>query len=204
MAILNGYTDLATVKSRCGITVTDTADDAILEAVITAVSRMIDNYCDRRFYSSDADEVRYFTATDTDELWCGDLLSVTSLVTDDDGDRVYETTWAATDYELEPYNAAADGEPYYLIRVAPNGNYAFPVGVAKGVQITGKFGYCALANVPAPVAEACIIQTQRLFRRKDAPFGITGAAEFGTVTMIARLDPDVRMLLEPYRRIVVG
>ncbi len=202
MAITNGYTDLATVKTRCSIS--DLVDDATLEAVITAVSRLIDNYCGRRFYTTTDDETRYFTASDAYELWCGDLLSVTTLETDSDGDRVYEETWAATDYDLEPYNAPLDGQPYYLVKVAPNGNYTFPVGVAKGVKITGKFGYCALANVPAPVAEACIIQSQRLFRRKDAPFGITGAAEFGTATMIARLDPDVRQLLEPYRLVTVG
>ena len=68
--------------------------------------------------------------------------------------------------------------------------------------MVGKFGYGATA--PKAVSEACIIQSTRLFRRKDAPFGVTGASDMGQASVIARLDPDVRFLLAPYRRITVG
>ncbi len=200
MAIVNGYTTLSTVKARLGIP--DTADDATLEAIITAVSRWIDRYCGRRFYTTASDETRYYEAAQADRLFMDDIISVTGLATDEDGDGVYETAWAATDYTLEPANAVLDGEPYTAIKTTPNGSYAFPVGVSRGVKVVGKFGYSS--TTPAPVEEACIIQCARIYRRKDAPFGVTGSPEFGNTAVIMRLDWDVRYMLETYRRLEVG
>lgn len=201
MAITNGYCTLAELKTRLGVT--DVVDDSVLEAVIEATSRLIDDFCGRRFYTTASDETRYYTAYRVREILCDDdILSITTLQTDHEGDRVYENTWQATDYDLEPYNAPLDGQPYTKISITPYGSYQFPVDIPKGVKIVGKFGYSATA--PKPVQEACLIQASRLFRRKDAPFGITGVAEFGVQMAIARLDPDVKILLSPYRRFVVG
>lgn len=201
MAIVNGYTTLATLKSR--ISISDETDDTELERIVTAVSRAIDDYCGRRFYA--AAETRYYTAQHSDRLMVDDLLSITTLSTDDDGDRNYENNWAETDYYLYPDNAALDGQPYWRIDVdGDNGDYTFPVGVRRGVKVVGSFGFCATGSHPAPVEEACLIQSSRLFRRKDAPFGVAGSGEFGQTMIIARLDPDVKMLLGPYRRVVVG
>ncbi len=202
MTISNGYTTLANLKARLKISTTDTADDAVLEAVIEAASRAIDAHCGRHFYTTTTDETRYYTAEFADLLFLpDDVVSVTTLATDADGDRTYETTWAATDYDLEPDNAALGGEPYTRIAVTPAGRYAFPVGVRRGVKIAGKFGY---ASAPKAVAEACLIQAARLFARKDAPFGAMGSPEFGQFTNIPKLDPDVAMLLRPFLRVGVG
>lgn len=187
MPILNGYTTLATLKARLGIA--DTSDDAALEGVIEAVSRWIDAYTGRRFYA--AVETRYYTPEWENYLRIDDLLSVTSLKTDEDGDRVYETTWVATDYYLEPDNAPLKGSPYTMIRAS--GSKLFP-SVRRGIEIVGSFGYSA--TTPKLIEEACIVQSARLFRRKDAPFGVTGAPEVGQLTVIPRIDPDVKTLLD--------
>ena len=60
MAITNGYTDLEEYKDR--FDVGDHDDDSDIESVITAVSRSIDNICWQRFYTTSADETRYYTA----------------------------------------------------------------------------------------------------------------------------------------------
>lgn len=198
MAIVNGYATLADLKARLGIGVSDVTDDSVLENVVEAVSRWIDHYCNRRFYS--AAETRYYTAESPVVLWTDDLVSITSLATDDDGDRVYETAWAATDYDLEPYNAALSGEPYTAIRIAPNGSYTFP-STRKGVKITGTFGYPA---IPDAVAEACLLQSSRVFRRKDAPLGVVGSPEIGQAVTLGRVDPDVRALLQGYVKLTLG
>ncbi len=189
MAITNGYCTLAEIKARLAIT--DTTDDAILEQVVEAVSRWIDEFCRRRFWVNSVDETRYYTPEYTDLLYTGDIVSITTLKTDEDGDRIYEKTWATTDYDLEPLNAALDGEPYTEIRTAPDGNYSFPL-VAKGVQIVGQFGWPA---VPKQVKEACLLQSERIFRRKDAPFGVAGVAATGELALIPHLDVDVQELL---------
>jgi hypothetical protein len=202
MTITNGYCTLAEFKARfypAGLT--DTTDDTVIENVIEAVSRQIDNYAGRRFYVTGSDETRYFTAEESEYLSAGDVVSITTLSTDENDDRVYERTWAATDYDLTPYNAALDGLPYTRLEITPNGSYAFPTG-AKSVKIVGKWGYPA---TPDAINEACLIQAIRLFKRKDAPFGVMGSAEMGQLVVIPRLDPDVKMLLDPFRKFdVVG
>ncbi len=176
---------------------TDPTDDAIIESVVEAVSRWIDNDTGRRFYTTAADETRYYTHDGGDRFQCpDDIVSITTLGTDDDGDRTYENTWTVTtDYDLEPYNASLDGMPYTSIRVTPTGRYGFPT-VRHGVKIVGKFG---LAAVPKPIKEACLLLTQRVFKRKDAVFGVFGSVQTGMVR-ITDFDIDAWRLLLPYVR----
>ena len=200
MTITNGYCTLAQIKARLDID--DFKDDAILESVIQGVSRSIDAMTGRRFYSTTADETRYYTAQFDDVLYTDDLLSITTLKTDDDGDRTYENTWATTDYDLLPDNAALDGKPYTRIELAPNGDYAFPIGAKKGIQIVGRFGYNAVDSYPDVVREACLIQSASIFKRKDAPFGVTGSPEMGQMSPISKLDPDVELMLRGVMRLI--
>ena len=201
MAITNGYCTLAELRARLQFADTDTEDDAILESIVTAVSRMIDNYTGRRFYTTSNDETRYYTSEHPDVLYCpDDIVSITTLQTDEDGDRTYETTWTTADYDLEPYNASLDGQPYTRVRVNKStGSRAFPTQ-AKAIQITGKFGWGA--SVPVVVKEACLLQCERLYKRKDAPFGVLGAGGMGQATVIPQLDPDVALLLSQYVRML--
>lgn len=198
MAVTNGYCTLTELKKRTGHDLGDAGEDAILESVINAVSRLIDRYTGRRFYTTATDETRYYTAKERDYLSPGDdIISITTLYTDNDGDRVYEYTWAATDYDLYPANAALDGKPYTWLELAPNGDYVFPA-TPRGVKIVGKFGYAA--TTPPDVKEACLLQCHRLFKRKDAPFGVLGSDALGQVVVINRLDPDVQELLSGVTR----
>jgi len=194
MPITNGYATLAELKARLNIT--DTADDAVLEAVITAASRSIDADTGRQFFATTA--TRYFTADSSYLVFIDDLLSITSLKADLDGDRVHEDTWSSSDYDLEPYNGASQSiqEPYTRIRLRPRSNKYFPT-FRHGVEVVGSWGFAATA--PAPVNEACLIQAARLFKRKDAPFGVLGTPELGVVRL-PKLDMDVRQLLAPFVR----
>ena len=201
MSIMHGYATLAELKSRLGIDSTDQDDDAVLEAVVMAVSRWIDAYTGRRFFRTSEDESRYYTAEWGDMLCPDDIGSLTTLYTDADGDRTYETTWANTDYVLLPANAALDGRPYTQIALSPVGRYSFPTH-ANGVKLTGKFGYSAMT--PPVIREACLLQSARIFKRKDAVFGVMGSAEMGQQLVIPKLDPDVAMMLQPYLRLGVG
>lgn len=184
------------------VTITDVSDlddDARLEQIVTAVSRAIDKDCQRRLYA--ATETRTYAAVSAGLCFVDDLLSVTTLKTDDDGDRIYDDTWAATDYDLLPGNAALDGEPYRRIETAPNGSKRFPTH-AKGVQIAGSFGYAA--TTPPEVREACILWSLRVFERRHAIFGIKGSTQFGEVYVkLPPPDPDVKALLRPFRKVSV-
>jgi hypothetical protein len=194
LSITNGYCTAEDLRQRLGIT--DTDDEQIFENVIEAVSRSIDNYCRRRFYATS--ETRVYTARCETYIRVDDLLTVTTLKTDATGDRVYETTWATTDYDLDPANASLDGRPYTKVCVSPLGRYRFPTSHTRGVQIVGSFGYAS--TTPDVVNEACLIQAARIFRRKDSPFGVAGTPEFGQLRLLSRLDPDVELLVAPLRR----
>lgn len=191
MTITNGYQTLAEVKTRLGIT--DSTDDSRLETIIEAVSRAIDDMCGRRIYA--AAETRYYTADKSNLLFVDDLLSVTTLQTDDTGTRIYSTTWAATDYDLMPYNTT----PYQWIEIAPNGLNYFPVGIAKGVKITGSFGFAS--STPKAVSEACALASMHLWGRKSAVFGVQGGAGFVQRVKERMLEDEaVASLLESYIR----
>lgn len=149
--VLNLYTTRDDVKVRAGLP--DTDDDGILDAVLLSVSRQIDAWCGRHFYTVLG--TRYFTSSRTGDIFLPDLVSVTSLKTDTAGDRTYATTWAATDYDLEPANAAHSSPPgpYWQIRTAPGGSYGLLTS-ARGVQIVGRWGYSdVLQTSTATLAE---------------------------------------------------
>jgi len=196
MTISNGYVTLATAKTALGIPLDERDDDFYLEATIESVSRMIDNHTGRRFYAET--DTRYYAPVSIDQIYTDDIITVTTLKTDDNNDGTFETTWATTDYNLMPFNAGENGRPYTWIETSGYGNYSFPLGTKKAVQIVGSFGYATTA--PKPVAEACKIQAIRLFKRKDAPFGVIAGGEMQQSVTIPDLDPDVKMLLSAYVR----
>ena len=194
MAITNGYCSLVEARERMSIS--DAGDDNLLETVITAASRWIDDHTGRRFYGGS--ETRIYTATSPYCLDLDEFTAITTLKTDTTGDRVYEVTWAATDYYLLPYNAVADGQPYDRIEVDHiSGRYRFPTGVARGVQIVGAFGYGA-SGPPPLIKEACLRLVERFYSLRTAPLGVTGSADMGTLRIVS--DRDVQDWLSVYVR----
>lgn len=173
-----------------------------METIIEAVSRAIDNHCGRRFFS--ASETRYYTAESPWRLDIDDVSDVAAtasfaIYTDDDGDGTFENTWAATDFDAQPYNAALNGLPYTSIERTVLGNYSFPL-VRKGVKITGPFGFAA---VPKPINRACVFLSARLFKLYIVPLGQSAATAVGTISLkAAEIPMDIQMLLlRPYERL---
>jgi hypothetical protein len=186
---MNDYATLAELKGKLDIT--DTNDDSELQSILAAVSRVIDEIAGRFFYRET--QTRYYSAESGDYLQVDDLVSVTTLSTDENDDRVYERTWVAADYDLWPYNAALHSKPYNEIQVAPTGSYSFPTG-AKSISLTAVFGWPA---VPNAIKEACLLWSERIWKRRDAIFGVMGSIETGMIR-ISGMDPDVERLLQPY------
>lgn len=197
------YCTLAELKDWIGGAASSvTSDDLNFGNVITSVSRWIDNDCDRQFWATAAGVTRTFDTCDPCILDLGtfdDLSAVTAVVTDDDGDGVYENSWAASDYQATPVGAPTgppEPKPYRSIKAV--GTRQFPRHQRREglIQVTGTWGWPA---VPAAIRQACLIQAHRIFKRKDAPEGMMGFADFGVVRMQGRLDPDVAALITPYK-----
>lgn len=196
MAITNGYCTLAELKASLNIT--DSVDDTALEAAITAASRMVDDYTERFFYvngSVGSPVTRYYTAVDPYTINIDDITTVSEVATDDNFDRTFGTVWSTTDYMVEPINNPIKGWPYS--RVLAIGSYIFPYQLPQSVRIKGVWGFTA---VPAEVNMATLIQSSRIFGRRQSPFGIAGSPDLGTIRLFSRLDADVEVLLRPFRK----
>lgn len=206
MALTNAYCTLAELKANIvsGSPVTFTAaDDDNLELAIQAASQWIDSYFDgTTFYART--ETRYYTARWSDYLDVDDLLTVTTLKTDEDDDGTYEVTWTTDDYWLEPKNAQLGRQPtpYRHIRVNQNGDYSFPTGVEYGIEIAGTWGYCTAAKQPPEIKLATILMAHRLWKRKDAIFGVAGTPALGVTIIQSKIqqDSDIVMLLSKIDR----
>ena len=114
----NAYADLTTLKSAGVLNIAGTGSDTRLRELLEATSRLVDRYCNRHFWVRVA--TLKFDGDGGTELAVQDLISVTSLKSDDDKDRSFETTWAATDYLLYPPNADPIkewGRPYTRVLV---------------------------------------------------------------------------------------
>jgi len=191
------YATLAQFKAAVGIT--DSTDDAALQNVLDATDTLIDLHCDRKTGFGTATETRYYTAEDYQYVLTDDLVSVTTLQTDDDANGTYETTWTAnTDFMLAPANAALDGFPYTEIDTSVSWPRNFPKDVYRGVKVLGVFGF---PSVPAAVVQAEIIQAGAVWSSRTSPFGVIGSADLGGILRQTRaLHPEAALILEPYRK----
>ena len=191
------YASLSEFKAA--VNITDSADDSALQSVLDATDTLIDLYCDRKTGFGTASETRYYTAEDYQYVLTDDLVSVTTLQTDDDANGTYETTWTVgTDYVLAPRNAALDGFPYTEIDTSVSWPRNFPKDVYLGVKVVGVFGF---PSVPAAVKQAEIIQAGAVWNSRTAPFGVIGSADLGGILRMSRaLHPEAALILEPYRK----
>jgi len=193
------YATVEEVKSRLGIT--DTQDDFELTLAVQAASRSIDEICGRYFWRG-TDTRTYIP----ESMWrqsVDDLVSVTTLKVDRDGDGVYEETWTSgTDYALEVapgrYNTGSKGEqwPYTAFTVINSGKllpFIWPWWHLDAIQVTGVFGWPA---VPLAVKQAALIAAADLFKLKDAPFGVAGISDLGALRV--KDNPMITKLLARY------
>lgn len=198
------YCTVEALKSRLAITVT--TSDLELHAACFAASRWLEQYCQRTFWRTASGTARTFVPQDWYCLrlpeFC-DLVSVSALATDVDGDGAYETTWATSDYQLWPVNPAAAPEqrPYTEIRAVASQRFpcTYPVVATHydRIQVTGVWGWPA---VPRGIKQAAQLLAAELFRRKDAPLGVAGEGEF---TVQIGQNQMAKNLANPYRRYAV-
>jgi hypothetical protein len=197
MAITNGYCTLAEVKAAMRLT--DSVDDTLLENSIEGASRRIDGYCGRFFYQTT--QTVTFYATNAYRLATRDLVSVTTLKTDNSGTGVFTTTWTLnTDYIFEPLDAVLQTRPYNAI--AATGGKTFPLYTPPDPPTTQIVGVWGWPSVPDDVREACVLLSMRQFARYNAALGVLGFADMAIT--VRAVDPDVRDLLSPYRLLGVA
>jgi hypothetical protein len=203
MTINQGYATRNQVKAALRIGVGDTLDDDLIDNCVGAASRLIDGYCNRRFWQTGTAEARVYQAEDS--FYCSiDDIAGTALTlrSSTQADGTFDLTWKVSDYQLEPLNGNLDGLTWSYDKIRAVGDYLFPTvnanyGEQALVQVTAVFGW---PSVPEPVTQATIIQASRIFKRYDSPLGVAGFGDLGAIRVSRFLDPDMAQLVEPYRR----
>jgi hypothetical protein len=162
-----------------------------LDLACESASRVVDRFCGRQFGLLSAATARLYTARWDADLSChvaiiDDLMTSTGLVITSDGTTI-------TDYTLYPLNAAGDGRPWTELLFGES------VSTVLGeLSVTAKFGW---TTVPDTIHNATMLQAERLYKRKDAPFGIAGSPDMGSEQrLLSKVDPDVAVMLRDYRR----
>jgi hypothetical protein len=203
MALGDSYSTLALLRARVGITdASFTTEDAKLTTALEVASREIEKACHRQFNTATSATARKYYPDKTWMTEIDDFSAITSIKADYNNDGTYETTWASTDYQLEPLNGVVDGEsgwPYYRIRAV--GSYRFPCVSETDrapLEVTATWGWSA---VPAPIKEGCLILAEELYKLKDSPFGVGGYGQLGIIR--ARENPMVWARIGRYVRDLV-
>lgn len=189
--------DLSARLSADGTAVSSLHDGELQDA-LDAAHVLVDGHCGRTFARSDTATARKFEPEDSGCLDVDDFWTTSGLViaTDTGDSGSYTTTWASTDYELEPANGIVNGLtgfPYTEIRAVGGLWFPLPRRREYTVQVTAKWGW---ENVPAPVKQATLLLAAETFKLREAPFGIAGFGEFGPVRI--RSNPKVAQMLAPF------
>lgn len=200
------YVTLPVAKSYLGID-HDTKDSEISRA-ITSASRAIDRFAKRQFGQVATAEARYYTPWYDEDLrrWVAeidDLMDTTgfALTIDSGDDETFDETIATADYVFRPRNAVLKNRPYTQVSILSRASS--PMSRPDSVRGLGKWGWTA---VPSTIEEACLLQINRLDWRKDAPAGVSGSPSTsggGELRLLAKLDPDVELMVDAYRRLTL-
>lgn len=182
------YASLDQVKDA--LKITDSDRDTLITTSLAAASRQIDRETGRRFWLDAEPTARTINPRgkvvrdeDGEHLLVKDIGDLTGLVVE--VGRADAWTDISSSIEAEPLDAIEDQEPVTSLLRA-----SWPLG--QRVRVTARWGW---PEVPAVVEQATALQATRLFKRKDSPEGVTGSAEWGVIRL-ARVDPDVRALIE--------
>ena len=190
------YCDVGEMRLYLGVS--ETNDDSLLDSLISASQKMIDNYAGRTFEASE-DSIRYFDAgldVDGALLWLDHDLCAITTITNGDG-----TDIELTDYITEPRNSL----PYYAIRLKRTSGkiwtHASSGDSENVIAVEGRWAYGT--TVPDDVKHACVRLAAYLYRQKDNAGDLDRAVIAGNSTILpAQIPSDIKAILEPYRRLV--
>ncbi len=171
-------------------------DDALLGDLIDRAQKAIDSKTRRTFEDPGADDTREFTVgVDTNGLellFDEDIYTITSVVTDADGDA---DTIPSTAYVTMPRNKT----PYYGIKILSSTIYFWDYtdDPETGIEITGRWAYSSEA--PDDIVQACARWAAYLYKQRDSQvFDVTAIPSAGVIEIPKGIPADVKILLDPY------
>ena len=206
----------STTELKAAMNKVTATDDAVLLAVIAAVSRAIDNFCNRpdgfvaekQGYESS----RYYPGSGKVYQWIDECVDVAAVyVKDSPGDDESEyVAWVVGDVgvtdDADVFMAGGDpaypdynGTPFQFLICGANGDYSvFNKSTYPSVKVTARWGYAS--TVPSQIKQACIMQSARWYKLvQGAMARATAGPELGALIYPGELDADVRFILSTGR-----
>lgn len=211
------YVDLAVFKDYLRIPGDDDTDDVQLQSALDTATSEINHLCSRTFdVAGDTATTRYFQPwwdrtvnrwmAPLDDLFTAEDLAVASWT---DSDTGWMTPVVVTETDLRPLGAPDRSRPWTEL-ILPAGT-SFPRSGWTGwhsdansdyVAVTARWGW---PEVPAAVVEATCIQASRVFKRRDALFGVTSSPDGSENTrLLNTVDVDVQVALRGYVKYWAG
>lgn len=202
------------LKGYLRIPLSQTDDDARMDNILEAVSKEIDHYCSRRFVvagASPADKDRHLAKPYWHKRAREWRIDIPDLPTE--GEDLEVLAWSEADqdwttpvtlgaFPFRPFNSDLIIKPYTAVSLGgsswPSVGYCGPRGSADGPRdqllALGYFGWLV---TPEQVIEATLLQSSRIFRRRDAIFGIVASPDGSSQSRLRQaLDADVLLMLD--------
>jgi len=188
-----------------------------LGLLIDRVSRQIDDYCARRFYTTTGPETLYFDGTDS-ALFIPplDIISCTGLRLAVDTQRASSGTYtiiSTGDYFLRPSYPLGNG-PYTWIELSdnPQGSYStsqsftvFPIGY-NTIRLDGYFGFSnttTYTGAPDVIRHCATELVVRALRGSKMTYSdVVGVEGLGSPVFSRRLPTDIADMLDEYKRVI--
>lgn len=203
MAFGDPYATLADLKTYLSMQEDDRFDASLTQA-LESVSDEIEQHCNRQFNKVTVASTRIFEVDNHRQVVIDDFWTVTDLVIQyDQGNTGSYTVLSSTDFELHPLNGVVSGQtgwPYNKIVPAGSGSSFVPVRSGR-LKVTAQWGWNA---VPSPVKQACLIMAGATFQIKDAPFGVAGSDQWGSIRVRDNQMAQTKLNRYVVDRILVG
>lgn len=200
-----------------------TTDDPTIQALLSAVSRMWDNFCNRHEYGFKAigtAAARVYGGTGKAYLNIDECIEITQVAVKDSVTETTFTAWASTDwigyrgsYRKPNFNdlpitsimVAASGTKSYFL----DGRYAAQPGFTvltdadlnrrvPTVEITARWGYAD--DTPEIIKEATIAQAAIFYKRGRGSWSdVLRNPDFGDERFVRVLDPALQFMVQSTR-----
>ena len=191
------YTTRQEVKDYGGITTTN--KDAEIDALIPAMSRLIDRICNRQFYP-ETDTWYYDAEADVRGrllMLHTDFTQITEVVNGD------SNTIAASNYQTYPTNL----NPFWGVKLNTTAslNWTWVNAPDGAIAITGRIGFCTNGtDTPEPIKHVARRLTFWALQQEERPFQAAALPEIGIAELPSSLPSDVQTILSMYTRPIIA
>lgn len=194
----NPYATVAEFKAQSNLP--GTLKDDTIEQMLDAAAAVVNGVCNRPdgFNASSIASARSYAGTDAEYVHIDECVQVTQVevLSADAWSVLGATAWTAYtgDWLAPDFNS----KPYSGVLLTGRSQATFAKEKYPTVRVTARWGYAE--QPPTQVKTATIAQAHRWFKRGESSWAdVLGSPDMGQLMFRAKLDPDIRLMLEGAR-----